>query len=429
MATQQKTLFDVDTPAPTSDRSGTFIDNMQLPVHRWFRYSAGFSAAWARSLIEERKEAGAANIFDPFVGSGTVVLEAMAAGTDAIGIESHPFVQRLAKAKLNWPVNPVDLREHAGRMLDSARSTRGSHAPYASLVTKCFPPETLERLDSIRAAWLDLDDGSNVSELCWLAMVAILRSTSPVGTAPWQYVLPRKSKSQPLEPYNAFERQVEMMVSDIGNWRRFSAGGSGTILGDDAREMESVPEQWADLVVTSPPYANNYDYADATRLEQSFLGEISGWSDLQTATRPHLVRSCTQHVAPNVRETDAILHSECLESIRSEIQRTCAKLAEERQTRGGKKPYHTMIACYFHDLSLTWINLRRVVRAGGEVCFVIGDSAPYGIHVPVERWLGELAVAAGFKEYAFEKLRDRNTKWKNRKHRVKLHEGRLWVKG
>ncbi|RFQ07677.1 DNA modification methylase, partial [Pseudomonas sp. ATCC 13867] len=26
-----------------SARSGTFTDNMKLPVHRWFRYSAGFS--------------------------------------------------------------------------------------------------------------------------------------------------------------------------------------------------------------------------------------------------------------------------------------------------------------------------------------------------------------------------------------------------
>ncbi|NET73595.1 MAG: DNA modification methylase, partial [Sphaerospermopsis sp. SIO1G2] len=28
------------------DNSGTFADNMKLPIHRWFRYSAGFSAAW-----------------------------------------------------------------------------------------------------------------------------------------------------------------------------------------------------------------------------------------------------------------------------------------------------------------------------------------------------------------------------------------------
>jgi hypothetical protein len=42
---------------------------------------------------------------------------------------------------------------------------------------------------------------------------------------------------------------------------------------------------------------------------------------------------------------------------------------------------------------------------------------------------GKLARAAGFDTWTFEKLRDRNIKWKNRKHRVPLCEGHLWVRG
>ncbi|MFM9264885.1 hypothetical protein [Tychonema sp. BBK16] len=45
----------------------------------------------------------------------------------------------------------------------------------------------------------------------------------------------------------------------------------------DARTCLGVPDDdFADLIITSPPYANNYDYADATRLEMCFVGEISG---------------------------------------------------------------------------------------------------------------------------------------------------------
>jgi hypothetical protein len=40
-----------------------------------------------------------------------------------------------------------------------------------------------------------------------------------------------------------------------------------------------------------------------------------------------------------------------------------------------------------------------------------------------------VALAAGFNDYSFDKIRDRNVKWKNRKHRVPLLEGRLWVHG
>jgi len=60
---------------------------------------------------------------------------------------------------------------------------------------------------------------------------------------------------------------------------------------------------------------------------------------------------------------------------------------------------------------------------------VIGDSAPYGIYVPVDKWMGELALASGFKSFKFQKTRDRNVKWKNRKHTVPLHEGHLLVEG
>lgn len=88
-----------------------------------------------------------------------------------------------------------------------------------------------------------------------------------------------------------------------------------------------------------------------------------------------------------------------------------------------------MVACYFRDMARVWEVLRAVCDSPSRVCFVIGDSAPYGVYVPVVPWLGELALAAGFKSYSFEKVRDRNVKWKNRKHRVPLLEGRLWVDG
>jgi hypothetical protein len=70
-----------------------------------------------------------------------------------------------------------------------------------------------------------------------------------------------------------------------------------------------------------------------------------------------------------------------------------------------------------------------MMKSGSTIHFVIGDSAPYGVYVPCDKWLAELALAAGFKDPQFIKLRDRNTKWKNRKHTVPLKEGILTVRG
>ncbi|NJO55757.1 MAG: DNA modification methylase, partial [Rhodospirillales bacterium] len=125
----------------------------------------------------------------------------------------------------------------------------------------------------------------------------------------------------------------------------------------------------------------------------------------------------------------AVLAEKELEPIRQPLTGVCEQLSEIRKTKGGKKTYHHMVACYFHDLARVWISLRRVCATGSRLCFVIGDSAPYGIYVSAAEWLGELALAAGFRNWRFEKTRDRNVKWKNRKHRVPLCEGRLWVEG
>lgn len=408
--------------------SSTFADNTSLPVHRWFRYSAGFSALWVRELVRREAAHGRARLLDPFAGSGTAVLEGEYCGLEAVGLEAHPFVARIAQAKLHWR-EPAELfRQHALSVSRRAREIHGS-IEYPKLVRKCFPDQPLSHLDALRQAWEATSDNSAASELTWVALTSILRACSPVGTAQWQYILPKKSKARVLEPYDAFQEKVELMAYDMALRQRGAVGPRGRIHWDDARQCVSVRDGWADLVITSPPYANNYDYADATRLEMTFWGEITRWADLQDTVRKHLVVSCTQHARKTRSPIQDVLNDSLLDAIQEEIAEVCERLAAERELHGGKKPYHTMIAAYFRDMASTWVALRRVTKQGALVCFVVGDSAPYGVYVPVDVWLGELALAAGFRSYSFEKTRDRNVKWKNRKHRVPLKEGRLWIGG
>jgi hypothetical protein len=202
---------------------------------------------------------------------------------------------------------------------------------------------------------------------------------------------------------------------------------NSNVYNDDARNIKSIPDNWGDIIITSPPYANNYDYADATRLEMSFWGDIEGWKDLQNFVRQKLVRACTQHV-PNMGKTvDEYLNNERLSPIINEISDVYEMLGRIRLDKGGKKNYHFMIVSYFMDMANIFYQLKRVTNDNALLCFVIGDSAPYGVYVAVDEWLGRLAIGAGFNNFNFEKLRDRNIKWKNRKHRVPLKEGRLWI--
>ncbi len=398
---------------------------MTLPVHRWFRYSAGFSADWVATEVEQRK---AQRVLDPFAGSGTTLLAAQAVGAEAAGVELHPFVARVARAKLLWTADHAELAARAEKVVATAGEVEPDLTRISDLTAKCFPTPALKPLMALRQSLGQHQQGDDVDELLWLALVGILRKCSPAGTAQWQYVLPGKSKSKVAFPFEAFADHVALMASDMRHRQEQQHEPPAASLSEaDVREPFVVGEGWADLVLTSPPYANNYDYADSARLEMTFLGDITSWGDL-TPLRQRLVKSCSQQM---VRYDGAAVlrDSVGLEPIRGELAGVYEELDKVRLTKGGRKAYHSMIVGYFDDMATAWQQIRRSTASGATVCFVVGDSAPYGVHVPVERWLGDLAVAAGFSGWTFEKVRTRNDKWENRKHRVPLHEGRLWVTG
>ena len=413
-------------------RTGTFTDNMSLPVHRWFRFSAGFSAEWVEKIIKEHNLCKADYVFDPFSGSGTTLLAAQKSGISTAGTEHHPFIYRIAKAKLSWHASEQDLFEAGISLLNIAKSKATHQSVTASLLlSKCYSSEALSKLEILRDVYLaQYSQLGTVSELLWLAITAILRECSAVGTAQWQYILPNKVKDRVRDPFDAFLIRIKMFCSDMLEIKRQKIPDKAILEFCDARDLASISHlnNKVKLVITSPPYPNNYDYADATRLEMTFWGEINGWGDLQKTVRHRLVRSCSQHSAAEKLSLTELLSSPLILPIKDELTIVCNELAKIRETKGGKKTYHTMVAAYFIDLAKTWHALKPLCTANADICFVIGDSAPYGVHVPVERWLGELSLAAGFKSYSFEKIRDRNIKWKNRKHRVPLKEGHLWVK-
>ena len=410
------------------DYTATFADNMKMPIHKWYRYTAGFSASWVSDLIRDEQKNGRTRIIDPFAGSGTVLIESEFAGVESIGVESHPYIYKIARAKLNWNFQADKFKKEALSLLKQAKSKNISKTEFPKLIKSCYPLETIQKLEALKQTWLEQEQEEEIKNFNWFIITAILRTTSPVGTAQWQYIQPNKTKSKVIDPFVAFEAKVNDMYSDMKRTQnRYKNVVDSIILNEDARNIESIPDGWGDLVITSPPYANNYDYADATRLEMTFWGDIKGWADLQDNVRKHLIRACTQHVSKLGDSIDGILLNPRLAAIRPELLEVYETLKEERLKHGGKKNYHLMIAAYFNDLADVFHSLRRVTSDKCKMCFVIGDSAPYGIYVPVDRWLGELAVSAGFSNYSFDKLRDRNVKWKNRKHTVPLHEGRLWI--
>ena len=67
-----------------------------------------------------------------------------------------------------------------------------------------------------------------------------------------------------------------------------------------------------DFAFTSPPYLNNYDYADRARLELYFLGWASSWDEISDKIRKKLIVSCS-HQAVEMRLSEGLMPSDEME--------------------------------------------------------------------------------------------------------------------
>jgi len=191
------------------DQTTTFIDNMKLPVHRWFRFSAGFSAEWAKGVVKRAELDASALILDPFAGSGTTLLAAESAGVPCIGTEAHPFVARVAAAKLGWSSPVSAFRGLCSHVLSVAEGRpRTIEHDYGPLIWACYPTDVLSELDALRCAYEQEADGSIASELAWLALTSVLRVCSPVGTSQMELIQPKKRKLNFVEPFRAFRMKL-----------------------------------------------------------------------------------------------------------------------------------------------------------------------------------------------------------------------------
>jgi len=429
--------------AATKKDYGTFKDSMRAPIYRWFQYPAGYSYKFIQEKIKEYKLNDAHWIFDPFVGSGTTVIAAKEADVNSIGIEAHPFVYEIARIKTFWE---YDL-EHLSKLMTEVSGLIDKRASNGykekvnidslpELVRKCYSPENLKKLLTIRETILEAKEDDEYKDFLKIVLTNTLRTASKAGTG-WPYIAPSKyhEKVDEKDGINEFKKNLHAFYKDVLFMRtkhHKKNVKSKLIFGDARLRHKDIARGSVDLAVTSPPYLNNYDYADRTRLETYFWGKYSSWGDITKEVRDKLMIAATTQIRRSdfgdsplggkIKATSPLIYDELSEKIK--------KLCQMRMKKGGRKSYDLMVAGYFNDIYEVIKQVHRVLKSGRDFVMVLGDSAPYGVHIPTDIYLGEIAKGLGFKSYAIEELRRRGEKWahNSQRHSVPLKEVLLTIK-
>jgi DNA modification methylase len=440
---RQQNLFKMKTPQNNIEKSpewGTFKDSLRAPVHRWFTYPAGFSYKAVEYSIKRFSIMSGQTIYDPFMGSGTTNIVAKSIGINSYGVEAHPFVYRIAKAKLCWDILQKDAYSFIKYVRNNLNnevkkiSNNGSfniNNFFPELVMKCYNEKTLIDLFIIRNFIQKYEMEERIREFFFVVLTALLRHISSAATG-WPYIAPKKKKisSEAKDVLTEFCLLAYKMIDDLCTIKRVSTKNYNetkhlVINGDSRDTNEYIPTKSVDHVFTSPPYLNNFDYSDRTRLELYFWGEAKTWGDITNQIRTKLMTSATTQITrndPKYKISDE-LKSNC-PKVTDFLNTSVYKLSELRKIKGGKKSYDLMVSGYFNDMFRIIKDVYRVLKNDSKAIFVLGDSAPYGVHIPTDTLIGDIACGIGFKNYNIEVLRERGGKWsKNpQRHSVKLRE-------
>jgi len=301
----------------------------------------------------------------------------------------------------------------------------GQAAPVdeTDLVTSCFDDATLRALVGMRAA-VRLADASTHLYLKW-ALLAALRdcSNKQVG---WPHQRPGRARL-PLvaDPKQAFLRRVQWMIEDLESWR---PDGRARVDRGDSRLASSwstaLQGELAACCITSPPYLNNFDYGDATRLELYFWGDGRSWSDLRQLTHSAMLASSTQQTTKGGAATDARVLATLAPLTSDRLAPLTALLSIQRRARRRGKEFDQLVPMYFAGMASVLELTKRHTTEGGCVTLVLGDSAPYGVHIDTPALVTGLAMELGFSYQHTEVLRQRGLRWvtNGARHSVPLSE-------
>ena len=324
----------------------------------WFHpYPAKFIPQIPARLVAGLSSPGEV-VLDPFCGSGTTLVEAIAAGRSALGADVNPVAVLVARAKtLRLDDGDVEAVGDLLRTIEAWRDTAAGRLrlmplsdpqiliPADEAIDFWFEPAITAELGLIAGA-VSQCQSAKARLLAKVALSAIIVGVSKQDSDT-RYVR-REKKLKPSVAIHRFKARAQKMVAALPRL----AGGEGVSAEawiGDARRLP-LASGCADLAVTSPPYPNAYSYYLYHRTRLLWLGfDPAALKQIEIGNHRHY-------------------------SARNGASR----------------------ATFRADMTACFRELRRVLRPRRYACFVIGDSMIRGEVVHNDLVLNEAAADAGF---------------------------------
>lgn len=368
------------------DAPVNFNEAMRSPRHRWFPYKEGFSPSFVRSFLRHHQLSDA-NIFDPFSGVGTTVLETCLQGGKGVGFDVNPLAVFIARTKaLSLDSDQLRYFHNSVERFRRSKLKKIALPPVNSTVTSYYESDYLEALLGVKFFYSQLETSysHDLFKLAFLTAIEPFSTHRKAGNG-----LKRKTrllyKNYPDTPVN----QVKQWVLDFleryeSDMIRSPCCTAANYEHTSSLEVEQLLEKdFFDCMLTSPPYANCFDYSKIYLCELWF-GDFFQVSDDQKSFRFHSVRS---HVHARWEKRYADYGSSVFdEYIYSHLQ--------EKKLWSNQIPH--MLQGYFCDIGRMLSGLAIILKKSAPVGIVVSNSVYGGIPIATDLLIGTLATRYGF---------------------------------
>lgn len=373
-------------------------------THYLFRYPAKFHPPVVRQLIEDYSAPGE-RLFDPFCGSGTLLVEAAVAGRNAVGSDIDPVAVFVSQVKTRrYPIRA--LRTTATALLTGLQRFERSESEYTDRQYVDVTSEemvqgrdglwipNIPRLDHWfrryvvvdLARILDTIHRSVMPEihraflrLCFASIIRASSNADPVpvsGLEVTSYMRRKDALGRIVNPFQLLRTAVRKALDAAEKYS--DAVDPDVVVSASVADATKVDQRLEniDLVITSPPYHTAVDYYRRHTLEMYWLGFTHNQDERLALKKSYIG-------APTVRKSHPFLTGD--ERLYPEASQWECRMRQVSSKRADSFRHYVV------SMHRVFAALYGVLRPGGRAVIVIGKTSWNGMDLPSDTLFAEIA--------------------------------------
>lgn len=381
--------------------------NLKHTRYGWLRLTPAHSVHLITELLESQTP-NDGPVLDPYCGTGTTALVCAERGIPCDTTDINPFLLWLAGTKTHlYTDNELRAMESASgsvmaALADENRST--AWTPPLHQIEKWWDKPTLHALGRAQCCIRELE-GDLPAPTVALLKVAFCRVL--IERANVSFGHQSMSFKQPNDALTLFADEPVILENwrvacrDILHAACSPVASTPRILLLDARHLtHALPANHYACVITSPPYPNRMSYIRELRPYMYWLGYLNDGrqaGELDWQAIGGTWGCATSNVGKWEPTASRAIPYENFEALLSRISERSLLLSR-------------YVHKYFFDMVEHIHELFTVVKPGGTVHYIVGNSKFYDVLLPVEELFAALFTAAGFRDANIRTIRKRTSK-------------------